>query len=374
MSNPKNSQNLYIAIFLRFLGGGGIERVLMNLAHSFTEQGIKVDLVLSQAGGPHMSRIPSAVTVVDFAAPRLSACLPDLVRYLQRQQPTVLLCAGHYTNELALWAKRLSGVSTRIVVSEHNQLSLSAKSMGQIRRRLIPWFIRLFYPWADGIIAVSHGVADDLAKTTGLDRKLIQVIYNPAILPGLLEKAKEPLTHPWFAPGEPPVILGVGRLEAQKDFPTLIRAFSQVRQIRPARLMILGWGPDQPKLEALVKDLGLEEDVSLFGYVDNPYPYMAKASVFALSSAWEGLPTVLIEAMALGTPVVSTDCPSGAAEILNNGKYGLLTPVGDGNALAEAIVDVLDGKQKKVDPVWIEQFGLEAATKEYCKALELIPS
>lgn len=371
MSYSKNSENLYISIFLRSLGGGGVERVLMNLAHSFTEKGIKVDLVLSQAGGPHMWRVPSAVRVVDFAAPRLSACLPDLVSYLQRERPTILLSAGHYTNEVALWAKRVSGVSTRVVVSEHNQLSKSLQSMGEIRKRLIPWFIRLFYPWADGIVAVSHGVADDLANATGIDRKRIEVIYNPAILPEILQKAKEPVEHPWFSPGEPPVILGVGKLEAQKDFPNLIRAFSQVRQMRPARLMILGWGPDQPQLEALVKDLGLEEDVSLFGYVDNPFPYMAKASAFALSSAWEGLPTVLIEAMAVGTPVVSTDCPSGAAEILGNGKYGLLTPVGDSKALAEAIVDVLDGKQKKVDSVWLDQFGLTAATKKYLDILSL---
>ena len=373
MSNPKISQNLHIAIFLGFLGGGGVERVLMNLAHSFTAQGIKVDLVLSRGDSPHMWRVPSAVRVVDFAAPRLSQCLPDLVRYLQKEQPLALLSTGHYANEVALCAKRLSGVSTRVVVSEHNQLSRSTQSMGKIKRRLIPWFVRLFYPWADGIVAVSQGVADDLANTTGLERERIQVIYNPAILPELLERAKEPVTHPWFAPGEPPVILGVGKLEAQKDFPNLIRAFSQVRQIRPARLMILGWGPDQPKLQALVKDLGLEEDVSLFGYVDNPYPFMAKASAFALSSAWEGLPTVLIEAMAVGTPVVSTDC-NGAAEILSNGKYGSLTPVGDSKALAEAIVDVLDAKQKKVDSVWLAQFGLEAATKEYSKFLGIISS
>ncbi|HEY9652916.1 MAG TPA: glycosyltransferase, partial [Coleofasciculaceae cyanobacterium] len=241
----------HIAIFLGFFGGGGVERVLMLLAHSFTEQGIKVDLVLSRADSPHLWRVPSSVRIVDFAAPRLSACLPDLVRYLKREQPRVLLSAGHYTNEVALWAKRLSGVSTRVIVSEHNQLSLSTKSMGRVKRRLIPWFIRLFYPWADGIVTVSHGVAEDLANTTGLDRERIQVIYNPVIHPELWERANEPLTHPWFAPGEPPVILGVGKLEAQKDFPTLIHAFSRVQQIRPARLMILGWGPDRPKLEAL---------------------------------------------------------------------------------------------------------------------------
>jgi glycosyltransferase involved in cell wall biosynthesis len=285
-----------------------------------------------------------------------------------------MLSALHYANEIAVWAKRFAGTSTRVIVSEHNTFSQAIQHTSKTKRRLLPFFVRHFYPWADSIVAVSQGVANDLARSTGLLRESIQAIYNPVITPELLEKTKEPLEHPWFAPSEPPVILGVGKLEAQKDFPTLIRAFAQVRQVRPARLMILGWGPDRPKLEALVRELGLEADVSLSGYVDNPYPYMAKASVFVLSSAWEGLPTVLIEAMAVGTPVVSTDCPSGAAEILGSGKYGLLTPVGDSQALAKAILEVLSNQLPAVDPNWLEQFSLPVSTRQYLDVLAIPPS
>lgn len=358
-----------IAIFLGFLGGGGIERVMLNLARSFTDRGLKVDLVLSRAGGPHMERVPSQVRVIDLGAPRVTACLPNLVRYLQQEQPVALLSAGHYTNEVASWAKRFSGMPTRVVVSERNQLSLAIQSKGQLKKRLMPLFVRLFYPWADDIVAVSHGVAEDLARTTGLNLERIRVIYNPVLLPALLEKAKEPLDHPWFASGEPPVILGVGKLEAQKDFPTLIRAFAQVRQVRPARLMILGWGPDRPQLESLVQELGIENDVAMPGYVENPYPYMSKATVFTLSSAWEGLPNVLIEAMAVGTPVVSTNCKSGPAEILAHGKYGSLVGVGDSKALAEAILSVLSGNIKSVDSAWLNQFTWEVSTQKYLEAL-----
>lgn len=355
----------HIAFFLRYLGGGGAERVMLNLARGFVQQGIKVDLVLGKVWGDHLQKVPPEVRVVDLAAEGLLATTLALVNYLRQEQPTALLSALHYANEIALWAKRLARVSTRVVVTEHNTFSEAIKRTSKIRKRLLPFFVQRFYPWADAIVAVSQGAAKDLAHSTGLPLESIQTIYNPVITPELLEKAKEAIDHPWFAPGEPPVILGVGKLEAQKDFPTLIRAFSEVRQVRPARLMILGWGPDRPQLETLIKELGLQEDVSLFGYVDNPYPYMVKASVFVLSSAWEGLPTVLIEAMAVGTPVVSTNCPSGAAEILGDGKYGLLTPVGDSQALAKAILEVLNAKQTKVDPAWLEQFGLETATKKY---------
>lgn len=360
-----------IALFLNYIGGGGAERVMLNLGRGFAQQGIKVDLVLGKAWGPHMHRVPPEVRLVNLEASGSIATTSALVRYLQKEQPTVLLSALHYANEIAILAKQLARVPTRILVTEHNTFSQERLHLSSIKQRLLPLLMRYLYPCSDGIIAVSQGVAKDLAHTVGLPIESIRAIYNPVITPELLEKAQEPLAHPWFTPDKPPVILGVGKLEAQKDFSTLIRAFSQVRQVRSARLMILGWGPDRPKLEALIQELNLEPDVLLAGYIDNPYPYMAKASVFVLSSAWEGLPTVLIEAMAVGTPVVSTNCPSGAAEILSHGEYGLLTPLGDSQALAEAILKVLDGGQKIIDSAWLEQFGLQASTQNYFDVLEL---
>jgi glycosyltransferase involved in cell wall biosynthesis len=197
------------------------------------------------------------------------------------------------------------------------------------------------------------------------------VIYNPVLTPELIKSTKEPLDHPWFAPGEPPVVLGAGRLVEQKDFPTLIRAFAQVRQVRPARLMILGSGREQKRLEALVRELNLEEDVALVGFVKNPSAYMAYSPVFVLSSAWEGFGNVIVEAMAVKTPVVSTDCQSGPAEILDNGKYGSLVPVGDTKAMAEAILSVLSGNSKRVDLAWLDQFTQKSSTEKYLEILRI---
>lgn len=359
-----------VAFFTGFFGGGGIERVMANLAHGFTARGIQVDLIIDKGRESEaLNRLPSAVRVIDLAVPRLYLCLPRLIQYLQQERPVALLSTSHYVNEMALVAKRVSRVPVRVVVSEHNQISQTVHHATQLKDRLTPWFARWLYPWADSIVAVSQGVAHDLAFASGLPLEAIQVIYNPVITPSLLEKVHEPLDHPWFAPGQPPVILGVGKLEQQKDFPTLIRAFAQVRDVYPSRLMILGWGPDRPQLEALIEQLGLTEDVALPGYISNPYAYMVHAAMFVLSSAWEGLPTVLIEAMATGIPVVSTDCKSGPQEILNHGQYGDLTPVGDSQALAKAMLKVLKGQGKLIEASWLNQFTLEAVTQRYMDVL-----
>jgi len=251
-------------------------------------------------------------------------------------------------NLVALWARRLAKVSTRVVVSEHITLSPGMKEnlkKRQWRWRFLPPLVHRMYSWADAIIAVSSGVADDLSLTTSISRECITTTYNPVVTPELFSKAQVPLDHPWFTPGNPPVILGVGRLCEQKDFPTLIKAFARVRAKRDARLIILGEAKHseyRTELTTLAAQLGIADDAALPGFVANPFAYMARTAVFVLSSAWEGLPSVLIEALACGCPVISTDCPSGPAEILENGKYGPLVPVGDDVALADAICSVLN--------------------------------
>ncbi len=358
--------NPRIGFFIGFFGGGGIERVTANLAHSFVKKGVQIDLIHEPEASPHLWRMPPETRYIDYVnAPTLYRNLPKLIRYLRQEQPWALIAADHYANEIAVLAKLIAKVSTRVVVTEHNQLSRTYRYGTRLKDRLAPSFARMLYPWADGVIAVSHGVKTDLAQMASLPLERIQTIYNPVITSEIMTKAKEPIAHPWFHSKDVPVLLGVGKLEDQKDFPNLIRAFAKVRQVQPARLVILGWGPDRQKLEALVKSLGLEADVDLPGYVDNPYAYMAHASVFVLSSAWEGLPTVLIEAMAVGTPVVSTNCESGPAEILAGGKYGYLTPVGDSTALADAILQVLNGQPKPIDSMWLSQFSSESAAQKY---------
>lgn len=337
------SKPLSISVFLPALEGGGAERAMLHLAEGFAERGVKTDLVIAQAEGAYLKQLPGNVRLVDLHSrfPVLLSKTLALRHYLQQEQPDVLLSALDIMGS-APWAQRLAGVPTQIVMCIQTHLSQQFRdhqphTMGKVR----PHFVRWFYGWADGIVAASHGVAADFAQMAKRPIDQIQVIYNPVITPSVLAKLEEPLDHPWFAADEPPVVLGVGRLVSQKDFLTLIKAFAQVRQQCTARLMILGEGEQRPQLEALVRELDLANDVALPGFVDNPYAYMAKSSVFALSSVFEGFGNVVAEALAAGTSVVSTDCESGPAEILANGQYGRLVPVGDATALADAIVATL---------------------------------
>ncbi len=362
-----------VSLFVPSLGGGGAERVMLNLSQGFAERGLTVDLVLAQAKGPYLDQVSSKVRLIDLKAPRVLLSFPPLIRYLRQEQPAALLGAMHYANLVALWAKRLSGVSTRVVATVHNPLSHLFQSSSPRRAGLIPSLLPLFYPWTDRIVTVSEGLADNLAQKANLPRHQIQVIYNPVVTSDLFTKSRVPLDHLWLRPGEPPVILGVGRLTEQKDFTTLIKAFAIVRQSCPVRLMILGEGEDRLKLEALVKEIGLEGSVSMPGFVENPYAYMAKAAVFVLSSAWEGFGNVIAEAMACGTPVVSTDCQSGPAEILENGKYGELVPVGDVEELASAIARTLDHPQCSQSlQNRAAEFSQEKIINQYLELLETV--
>lgn len=335
-----------IAIHLPDLRGGGAERVMTTLANEFADRNHDVELVLSRAEGHHLQNAGADVDVVDLGARRLPGyaalgALWPLRRYLQREEPDVLLSGIARANIVALLAHRLASTDTRIVVSEHNTLSSWIADEKGLRMAAVPQLVRFTYRWADDIIAVSDGVGDDLAATAGIPRERIRTIYNPVVTDELYEDADEPPPHPWFE-GDPPVVLGAGSLTSQKDFPTLIRAFEMVRDERYAKLIITGKGPERDQLQSLIDELQLEEDAMLVGFVDNPYPYINHASVFVLSSKYEGLPTVLIEALACGTPIVATDCPSGPRDILQDGTYGPLVPVSDEQSLAEAIIETLD--------------------------------
>jgi glycosyltransferase involved in cell wall biosynthesis len=365
MSFDKNR----VALYVRLLYGGGAERVMVNLIHGLIGQGVAVDLVMHVVEGPYLAQIPSQVRIIDLKAPRMLEGLPKLASYLRKERPSALISALHYTNEIALWAKALVFSKTRLVVSEHNTLSVHSKY--RQTDRWAPTLARFFYPWADKVVAVSEGVSEDLSQAIGLPKSLIEVIYNPIVTPLMLEKSQQPLEHPWFKAGEPPVVLGVGRLEPQKNFPLLIQAFAKVHRQRRARLIILGSGRERQALNALIKELGLQADVSILSFLENPYPYISKSDVYVSSSNWEGFGNVIVEAMALGTPVVATDCPYGPAEILSGGKYGALVPRDDVDAMATQILETLSGKVCSTDPKWMEQFSLQAATQRYLDILNL---
>ena len=347
----------HLALFISGLTPGGVERSMVTLARGLADRGHRVDLVVANSEGPFRSHVSSRVHLVDIdqwwmrlpwirkrKRRRVLVSAPALARYLRRERPDVLLSASHYVNLAAIWGRWLAGTGTPLVISQRTQLSDAITNSGfpTGRRPLLQWMTRRFYGAADMILAVSDGVADDLARVAALPRERIRTIYNPVVTADLSTQAAEPVNHPWFASDAPPVILGVGRLAAQKDFVTLIRAFARVRRQRAVKLMILGEGRKRPELERLAASLGVEGDVALPGFVKNPFAYMARAAVFVLSSGYEGLPGVLIQAMACGCPVASTDCPSGPREILAEGVYGPLVPVGDDEALARAIHRALE--------------------------------
>lgn len=339
----------HIAIFIPDLRGGGAERSMVNLATGFTEIGLTVDLVLASASGPYLSLLPPSVKVVDLGVPRTVSALPKLVHYLRSTRPEALLSALDHANIVALLAKRVVGGNLRVAVSVRNTLSAEARDAGFFNSKILPKLVGILYPWADEIINVSGGVADDLANVTGIPRSRMRVIYNPVVSESMAAQARQAPDHPWLAPGEPPVVLAVGRLTPQKDYPTLLRAFAKARASVRSRLVILGEGDERVKLEELSKELGIDRDVSLAGFQENPFSFMARAGVFVLASRFEGLPGVLIQALACGCPVVSTDCPSGPREILDGGRWGSLVPVGDVDALAQAIESTLSRRASGED-------------------------
>jgi len=368
--NPDSRRDGRVAVFTATMGSGGAERSMVRLAAGLASTGRPTDLVLGcRAEDAYADELPDTVRVVRLDARRALLSLPRLIRYLRRERPVAMVSSLDYMNVIAVAARWLARVDTRLVVNEQNTLSMETGHSRQLRQRLLPAFVRHAYPRADGIAAVSAGVADDLAAVARIPRRSVRVINNPVIVPQLFEMAAEPCDHPWLAGVHPPVLLAVGRLSPQKDFESLLRAFAVVRASVDARLLILGEGPERPRLESLVAELGLTGDVDLPGWVGNPYPYMAGADLYVLSSRWEGLPTVLIEALFCGLRIVATDCPSGPREILDGGRFGALVPVGDPGALAAAILRVLqDAGPAPTSETW-QRYGQNVVTQQYLDAM-----
>ena len=364
-----------LTIFLPALYGGGAERTMLNLAEGIAGRGHSVDLVLAQAEGPYLAQVPQSVRVVDLGngstvnRNRTLSRLPSLIRYLRNEQPDAMLSALSRANLVAICARRIAGTPERVVVNQQNTVSKDAPNFPDRLGRQAPHLAKYIYRWADSVVGVSQGVVDDLVQSVGVPQDLVKVIFNPGITPELRKKAQEPVDHPWFAPGEPPVVVAVGRLSMQKDFSNLITAIAQLRQSRRVRLLILGEGEQRIMLKELAANLGIDQDFAMPGFVENPYPYVVNASVYVLSSQWEGLPTVLVEALYCGPPVVATDCPSGPREILQNGEFGRLVPVGDPDALAEAIGAALDGKISRPPIESWQPYDIETVVDQYVNLL-----
>lgn len=355
------------------LGDGGVGRLTLLLVRRWCDMGMHVDLLLARTTSPYMQELDSRVRVFCLGTSNPFFSTPKVAMYLFRERPEVILSDSLRLNRISHSAKALSRSKVRVYTAVHIPMGLKERLLPKGKRpRYRRQVIRTFNK-NQGIIAVSQGVAQDLVTNFPIEPQKVRVIYNPIVFPELFQKANEPISHPWFQNKDIPVILAAGRFEPQKDFLTLIKAFYELQKHVNARLVILGDGKERAAMEALVAGLGLQDRVSLPGFVLNPYPYMANSDLFVLSSAWEGFGIVLVEAMALGTPVVSTDCHFGPNEILENGRLGPLVTVGDVAGLAMAM------KQALFEPVPRDRlmkaalrFSDEVSAKAYAEYMGLL--
>ncbi len=365
MSDPRKYKVLFVT---PTLGCGGAEKLLIQLLESMNRSTLVPMLAVLNAQGELVSEVPDDVRVFDLRKRSrydfltLQWRINSIVR---RFGADVVVALISYTNYLVLMSRALFRWNKPVIACLHTTLtpSLPSQSFARVKKILV----REFYPKAEAVVTVSESAKRDLVEVTGLPEDKVHVIYNPVDAGAILAMAREPLDHETRGPIE---IVAVGRLTAAKDYPNLLKAFRIVRSTSEVHLTIIGEGEERPLLERLLRELGLEACVTLQGFDPNPYKYMASAKLLVLSSAWEGFPTVIEEAMACGTPVVATDCASGPSEIITDGENGLLVPVGDEVTLAGAIKRVLDdedlrGRLAAAGKRRIEDFTVEKTVREY---------
>jgi glycosyltransferase involved in cell wall biosynthesis len=334
--------------------------MVINLATALEQAGCRVDLVVARKEGPYLKGIPAHIGVVSLNAGRLRSALWPLVRYLRRERPEVVMATLTSASILAVVACKLSRIGSRIVLRQASPLG----------RRQRPWLARRVYAYADEYIAISGGIADALTGI-GLQPQRVHTIRNPAFTPEILARAAEPVEHPWFSVKNTPIIIGVGRLTLTKSFHVLVDAFARIRARQSCKLVILGEGEARAQLQSQVENLHLAPDVWMPGFVDNPFKYVARSDVFVLSSRDEPFGNVIVEALAVGTPVVSTRCAGGPSEILENGRWGDLVPVGDPSAMATAIERNLEGPRRRAADLklYAQTFDYRSVAKEYMAVL-----
>jgi glycosyltransferase involved in cell wall biosynthesis len=337
---------------------------MVTLANALVDRRFTVDVVLWTDGGPFRSLLSAKVRVAALGTSNPVKLVYRFARFLSVYKPEVVISALFVGNILAALAKAVARSRTHLILTEHVPIDTYLQNDTRLLRRVsVPPLMRLTYLMAQDIVAVSRGAAQSLDVVLGkATSKRITVIYNPVDLARIEAMAT---ADDKVAPCSVPTIINVGRLIEQKDQQTLIRAFSKVRSRRPCRLVILGEGDKRATLAALAHKLGFATDVLMPGFVANPFSWMRKSAVFVLSSRFEGLPTVLIEAMQCGIPVISADCPSGPAEILENGLWGRLFVPGDVDGLAAAIDDALDGKLGADVRQRAADFSIDAAVSRY---------
>lgn len=358
-----------IAIVLPDLRGGGAERLHVTLANDWVKRGYKVTFVLIRKDGELLSLLSENVKVVELGVNRIRQAISPLKIYFKKSKPDIILAAMWPLTSATVIAWLLSGKQGHLFLSDHNQLSMSCIKELNVSPLFLKFLIRMTYPFANGIITVSQGVKKDLCRLGRLPANQVKVIYNPAATGRAITHRNRPVCREKIWEGSfKHHILSVGSLKKQKDHSTLICAFSQLPPQLKAKLIILGEGALRRELEMLVNQLGLDKQVSMPGFVADPAPWFMTADLFVLSSQWEGFGNVLVEALEYGVPVVSTDCTSGPSEILDNGRFGKLVPVGDEIALAQAISKAFTEKPNQAMLKGrANYFSVERISKQYLK-------
>ena len=359
-----------ICFFAPNLAGGGAERVVSILAANFAKNGYRVDLVLANATGPYLSDIPSSVTVIDLKCKKMLFSLPKLVKYIRTYRPTLMFTSQMHSSTIAIWSAKLAGMQTRVFIRQPTMLMPNYQKKTFTSKLKQQIFLKTAKK-AEKIIVTSEAMSQEFKTLSGISEDRIKVIYNPVPIEAIREKSLEPIEHPWFKKGEPPVILAVGRLVAVKDFQTLIKAFSIVQNDMPVRLIIVGEGELRNELKQLIENLSIDDVVHMPGFCKNPYQYMKNARVFVLSSLWEGFPNGMIEAMACGVSIVATDCNGGTSEILEYGKWGELVPVANEMLMAKSIQKTLNSEYSSSPSEKVDEFSLELIYENYKKLFEL---
>jgi glycosyltransferase involved in cell wall biosynthesis len=358
-----------IALFLPSLAGGGAERVFVELANEFAARGSRVDLVLASATGPFLPEVAPGVRVVDLGAARVSRALPRLARYLRTARPSAILSALDHANVIAILARLFARSGTRVVISVRSMPSQVYPGTGFGKGRFLPWLMRRTYRRADAIVANSRSVAVDVARLLGISVERVHVIYNPLNLNRIEQQSREPIAHDWLVEGAPPVVLAVGSLTSHKDFGTLIRAFAILRSHRPCRLVLLGDGPERQELESLAARLGVSGDILMPGFDLNPFAWMRRAKLFVSSSLTEGCPNALMQALAIGIPIVSTDSVGGAGELLEAGRWGRVVAVVSPEALAASMAERLESNANTDGRIRAADFAHERIASQYLEVL-----
>src|SRR3989338_6549087 len=372
-------KKIKVAYFYTIFRNAAMARWVKNITDNIDQSKYAVSFVGLKIEESFTKEISNDICVVNLSKDLLPTALFKLIAYFRKERPDIFVSAFPHINVLSVMAKVLSGVKVKVILTDHNHFFGLARNARSLYRRffgmfILPHLMRIFYPLSDVVICASNGVAENILDIVKIPKK-VKVIYYPVATNRIQEWAQEPVGHLWFLNSEIPVVLAAGRLLNQKDFPTLLRAFAMVVKTMSARLAILGEGKDRGKLEKLAEELGISDKVVFLGFQINPFKYMKRATVFVLSSLHEGFGNVLVEAMACGTPVISTNCKSGPSEIIEDGKSGILVPVSDYQSLSKAIIKVLsdDSLRQKFSAEGLERvkhFSVQKNIRGYEKVFQ----